>query len=111
MQQKSSVNSVRKNADDLALVAYCGLYCGDCFWHTGKVQRLAAALSAEICSSGYDGYVRYITRFPAGRKLKHFDRFQEVLAAMQVPGCTQDLPRWRMRPEVRIPPVLPRTRL
>ena len=86
---KSDKGSRRKNADDLALVAYCGLYCGDCFWHTGHVQRLAAALSAEISHSGYDHYARYVSRFATGSGLKEFGRFQEVLAIMQVPFCTK----------------------
>ncbi len=89
MARKSRVNSLRKKSDDLALVAYCGLYCGDCFWHTGKVGRLAGELSKEIRSSGYDQYARYVSRFPTGSGLKNFSRFQDVLTVMQVPGCTK----------------------
>jgi hypothetical protein len=81
--------AAKKEADALALVAYCGLYCGDCFWRKGVVSRLAGELSAEIRSSGYDRYARYISRFPSGRKLKEFDRFEKVLCAMQVPGCAR----------------------
>ncbi len=87
--RKSRVNSVRKKSDDLALVAYCGLYCGDCFWHTGRIGRLAGELSKEIRNSGYDHYARYVSRFPTGSGLKEFGRFQEVLAVMQVRGCTK----------------------
>ena len=89
MARKSRVNSARKKVDDLALIGYCGLYCGDCFWYTGKVARLAGELSKEIRSSGYDGYARYVSHFPTGSGLKDFDRFQQVLAVMQEPGCTK----------------------
>ncbi len=87
--RKSDKGTRRTKPDDLALVAYCGLYCGDCFWHTGRIARLAAELSKEIRSSGYDEYARYVSRFPTGSGLKEFGRFQEVLAVMQVPICTK----------------------
>jgi hypothetical protein len=81
--------AAKKRAGDLASVAFCGLYCGDCFWRKGAVSRLASELSAEIRRSGYDRYARYITRFPDGKRFKDFDRFEKVLTVMQKPGCTR----------------------
>ena len=81
--------AAKKRAEELALVAYCGLYCGDCFWHRGEVSRLAGELGAEIRRSGYDRYARYIMRRPGGKRFGDFGRFEKVLAAMQKPGCSR----------------------
>jgi hypothetical protein len=81
--------TAKKKADELALVAYCGLNCGDCFWRRGEVSRLARELGAEIRRSGYDRYARYVTRYSNGRRFRDFDRFEKVLAAVQKPGCTK----------------------
>lgn len=91
MARGRRTNGTTKNeAGDLALIAYCGLYCGDCFWHTGEVNRLARELSRAIRSSGFDRYASYVRRFPSGRKYRDFSRFEKVLAAIQISGCTRN---------------------
>lgn len=76
-----------KHADALRLVAYCGLYCGDCFWHAGRVMRLARELRREVRSSGFDDYAEYMARLPAGKVYQDFDACWRVLGAMTRFGC------------------------
>ncbi|RCV63959.1 hypothetical protein C5S53_11410 [Methanophagales archaeon] len=40
--------------EDRNLVAYCGLYCGDCFSHKEKVTDLARDLRKELRQSKCD---------------------------------------------------------
>ena len=42
------------NEDDRNLIAYCGLYCGDCFAHKGTVADLARDLRKELRLSKFD---------------------------------------------------------
>ena len=36
------------------LIAYCGLYCGDCFAYQGKIADLARDLRKELRQSKFD---------------------------------------------------------
>ena len=42
------------NEGDRNLIAYCGLYCGDCFSHQGKIADLARDLRKELRQSKFD---------------------------------------------------------
>ncbi len=42
------------NEADRNLIAYCGLYCGDCFAHKGKIADLARDLRKELRQSKFD---------------------------------------------------------
>ncbi|MBG7616784.1 MAG: hypothetical protein IZT57_00225 [Chloroflexi bacterium] len=42
------------NNDGIELVAYCGLYCGDCPNHQGKVVDLARDLRKELRRVKFD---------------------------------------------------------
>jgi len=42
------------NHEERDLIAYCGLYCGDCFYHEGKVADLARDLRNELRLAKFD---------------------------------------------------------
>ena len=39
---------------DRSLIAYCGLYCGDCFGYKGRVADLARDLRKELRQAKFD---------------------------------------------------------
>jgi hypothetical protein len=79
----------RTAREAVGLVAYCGLYCGDCFWYSGGVAELARRTEREIVVSGFDRFARYITRHRTGRAYREFPAFRRVLATIAKKGCTR----------------------
>jgi len=60
------------------LAAYCGLYCGDCFGHQGKIADLARDLRKELRQAKFD-------RVAEGIPFKEFQNYKEcyeVLGAL-----------------------------
>ncbi len=64
-----------KNKDS---VAYCGLYCGDCFSYQGKIADLARDLRKELRQAKFD---RVVEGIPF-KEFKHYKECYEVLGAM-----------------------------
>ena len=65
-------------AEEKDLVAYCGLYCGDCFSYQGKIADLARDLRKELRQAKFDKAV-------AGIPFKEFKDYKEcydVLGAL-----------------------------
>jgi len=62
------------------LVAYCGLYCGDCFNRRGEIADLARDLRKKLRETKFDQHARGLSRFfPAFRG---YEQCYEVLGAM-----------------------------
>jgi len=55
------------------LVAYCGLYCGDCHGYTGRIADLARDLRKEIRQTRYDLFAKEMASSPYGKIYKHYD--------------------------------------
>ena len=66
------------NPDTSNLVAYCGLFCGDCHGYTGTVADLARDLRKELRHYKYDKFAKAIP-FKA---FEHYDECYETLGAM-----------------------------
>ena len=47
-----------KNDLELELIAYCGLYCGDCIRHASRVTDLASDLNDELKKVKFSDYVK-----------------------------------------------------
>ena len=63
---------------DENLIAYCGLYCGDCFSYQGKIADLARDLRKELRQAKFD-------KAAEGIPFKEFQNYKEcydVLGAM-----------------------------
>jgi hypothetical protein len=67
---------------DTKLIAYCGLYCGDCHGFTGKIPDFARDLRKELRDIHYDKFASFISTFPFGKDFKNYDECYKVLGAM-----------------------------
>jgi len=70
------------------LVAYCGLYCGDCFFFKGEIANLAKNLRKELREAKFKRNYKEFSKF--ARELKNFPVCYEVLGAMirmRCKGC------------------------
>lgn len=66
------------NNEKKKLIAYCGLYCGDCFGYKGKIADLARDLRKELRQEKFDIIVKGIP-FKA---FKNYKECYEVLGAL-----------------------------
>ena len=66
------------SAEDKDLVAYCGLYCGDCFSYKGNVADLARDLRKELRQAKFE---RIAEGIPF-EEFKHYKECYEVLGAL-----------------------------
>jgi hypothetical protein len=71
-----------KNDDDTRLIAFCGLYCGDCHGYAGRIPDLARDLRKELRKVHYDRFASFIATYPFGKDFKNFDECYKVLGAM-----------------------------
>jgi len=62
------------------LIAYCGLYCGDCFIYQGKIADLARDLRKELRTSKFSRFAGMISKY--FKPYKNYDTTYEVLGMM-----------------------------
>ena len=67
---------------DTELIAYCGLYCGDCHGHQQKIPDLARDLRKELRQTKYKKFADVISENNFGKAFKGYDTCYEVLGAM-----------------------------
>jgi len=68
--------------EDTNLIAFCGLYCGDCHGYTGKIPDLARDLRKELREIHYDKFASLISTYTFGKDFKNYDECYKVLGAM-----------------------------
>jgi len=61
--------------DNKKLLAYCGLYCGDCAGYTGEIVDAAINLSKKLGKYKFEKTARNV--FP--KKLKEYEKFHNML--------------------------------
>ncbi len=66
------------------LIAYCGLYCGDCFGYKGKIAELAKDLRKELRQEKFEIMIKGIP-FKA---LKNYKECYDVLGILVRLRCT-----------------------
>jgi len=76
---KSMNNQARK------LVAYCGLYCGDCFFYKGEIADLAKILRKKLREAKLDKNYEEFAKF--AKEFKNYPVCYEVLGAMVRMRC------------------------
>lgn len=54
------------------LIAYCGLFCGDCFSHEGKIADLARDLRKELRHSRFDKTAESISSLSFFKVFEHY---------------------------------------
>ena len=60
------------------LIAYCGLYCSECFSYKGKIADLSRDLRKELRGAKFD---RVVEGIPF-KEFEHYEKCYEVLGAM-----------------------------
>ena len=68
--------------EDSNLIAFCGLYCGDCHGYAGKIPDLARDLRKELREIHYDKFASFISTYSFGKDFKNYDECYKVLGAM-----------------------------
>ena len=76
-------------SDETDLVAYCGLYCGDCPGCKGKVADLARDLRKELRAAKFDRMAAAMSNVPFFAALKSYPQCYEVLGAMVKLRCNK----------------------
>lgn len=74
---------------DVDLVAYCGLFCGDCHGFSQRVPDLARDLRKELRSTRYDLFAKFISTYNFGRDFEKYDECYKVLGAMVKFRCNR----------------------
>ncbi len=69
------------------LVAYCGLYCGDCFSHRGKVADLARDLRRELRQTRFDKTAEFMSTISFFKVFENYEQCYEVLGALVKLRC------------------------
>lgn len=64
------------------LIAYCGLYCGDCFGYQGKIADLARDLRKELRLAKFDKTAELLSTIPFFATFKDYRQCYEVLGAL-----------------------------
>lgn len=73
--------------EDRNLIAYCGLYCGDCFGHKGKVADLARDLRKELRQARFEKTAEFMSTFSFFEVFKNYQQCYEVLGALVKLRC------------------------
>ena len=73
--------------EDRNLIAYCGLYCGDCFGHKGKVADLARDLRKELRQARFEKTAEFMSTFSFFEVFKKYQQCYEVLGALVKLRC------------------------
>lgn len=68
--------------DEKDLVAYCGLYCGECFGHEGKIADLARDLRKELRQAKFEKFAKFISQYNFGKVYENYPECYGVLGAM-----------------------------
>ena len=72
---------------DENLIAYCGLYCGDCFGYKGNIADLARDLRKELRQARFDKTAEFLSTISFFKAYKNYDECYEVLGAMVKLRC------------------------
>jgi hypothetical protein len=68
--------------DDKNLIAYCGLYCGDCFMYQGKLADLARDLLKELRQTKFEKQAEMLSKISFFKTLKNYQQCYDVLGTL-----------------------------
>ncbi len=74
-----------KNEENL--IAYCGLYCGDCIAYKGKVADLSRDLRKELRQVRFDKTAEFMSKISFFEVFKNYKQCYEVLGGMVKLRC------------------------
>ena len=67
---------------DKNLIAYCGLYCGECFSYKGSVADLARDLRKELRQAKFQKTAELLSTLSFFEVFQHYPQCYEVLGAL-----------------------------
>ena len=70
-----------------SLIAFCGLYCGDCFFYKGEIADLARDLRKKLREAKFHQTYNEFSKF--AKEFKNYPRCYEVLGAMVKMRCNK----------------------
>ncbi len=73
--------------DGEKLIAYCGLYCGDCRGYKGTIANLARDLNRELRRERFEGLAAALSKVPFFKALEHYPQCCEVLETLPKLRC------------------------
>ncbi|MEW5759654.1 MAG: DUF3795 domain-containing protein [Candidatus Thermoplasmatota archaeon] len=73
------------NKQNKNLVAYCGLYCGDCFFYKAEIADLAGDLRKKLREAKLNLNYKEFSKF--AKEFKNYPQCYEVLGAMVKMRC------------------------
>lgn len=75
--------------EDVNLIAYCGLYCGDCYNHKGTIANLARDLRKELRAANFEKSAEFLSAIPFFKEFKNYQECYTVLGAMVKLRCNK----------------------
>lgn len=75
------------NEENKNLIAYCGLYCGDCPNYRGKIADLARDLRKELRETRFDKTAEALSGISFFKTFSNYQQCYEVLGAMVKLRC------------------------
>jgi len=72
---------------DKELVAYCGLYCGDCFGYRQKIPDLAGDLKKELDECNFKRNADFFAQIPFFKPFRHYNEFYKLLGFLENLRC------------------------
>jgi len=75
-------NKMKMKNKEEKLIAYCGLYCGECFVHKGIIADLARDLRKELRQTRFDIMATALSEVPFFKVFKDYQTCYEVLGGM-----------------------------
>ena len=78
------------NKNGMKLVGYCGLYCGACGIHQGRIKQAVENLRKTIYAYGFNKIAQELTKYEPA--FQHYEEFEKVLDGLvktfgECPGC------------------------
>ncbi len=70
------------------LVAYCGLYCGDCYAHQGQIPDLARDLRKELKHWNFKKIAKSLAKEPHLEEFRDYKDFEIVLKTITKLKCS-----------------------
>ncbi len=71
------------------LIAYCGLYCGDCFRYQGRIADLARDLRKELRKARFDKIAEFMSSYSFFEIFKDYQECYELLGALVKLRCNK----------------------
>jgi hypothetical protein len=80
-------NTRRRQSERERLIAYCGLYCGDCSGYKGTIANLARDLHRELERERFADLAQFLSRIPCFKALEGFSQCCAVLQTLPKLRC------------------------